>query len=329
MRDERTYPFSELVTKWLEKYIKQWKKIALLTTKKWFATWTICKDCGFVPRCTRCDIAVSIHKDDGWRRFWLCHICKTQYDYQSQCQSCGGHDTHTYGVGSQQLAEYILATYYIQPVLVDSTYANSPNKIKQLNEQLTTAQIVIGTSLLSVPPKDISFDLVIVMNADSSLHVPDFQSNRNCFNALYTSIQKHTAPIFLVQSYAPDHNALQYACQQDVSSMQTHELQWRKTNDYPPYTQMCVLLYKHEIEKRLYGSTNKLYQELLFLQEQYELKDIQIYTTPPLVYKVRWKYRYNIILKGPGLRQFMDVAYSKLRMRSRWFKIDWEPQKLL
>jgi primosomal protein N' (replication factor Y) len=146
---------------------------------------------------------------------------------------------------------------------------------------------VIGTSLLSVPPKDISFDLVIVMNADSSLHVPDFQSNRNCFNALYTSIQKHTAPIFLVQSYAPDHNALQYACQQDVSSMQTHELQWRKTNDYPPYTQMCVLLYKHEIEKRLYGSTNKLYQELLFLQEQYELKDIQIYTTPPLVYKVR------------------------------------------
>lgn len=329
MRDERQYPFSELVEKGLEKYIPQGKKILILWGKKWFATGTICQDCGFIPRCTQCDIAVAVHKDSQWNRFGLCHICKSQYHYASTCEQCGWHDTEQYGVWTQQIAEYIHSTYKISPCLVDGSCANSPKKIQELVPKMQEKQLVVATSLVTMPPSAIQFDIVIVMSADMSLHVPDFQSNRNCFCFLAEVFQKYTAPTFLVQTYNPEHYPITCACACDEITMKEKELAWRKSNEYPPYTQMCVLLYKHEIEERLHTSANKLYQELLFLKETYGMKDLEIYTTPPLVYKVRWKYRYNIILKWSQLRQFMDVAYSKLRMRSRWFKVDREPKRLL
>jgi primosomal protein N' len=81
-----------------------------------------------------------------------------------------------------------------------------------------------------------------------------------------------------------------------VEKFQKQELKYRKDFDYPPFTDLCILLYKHEIEKSLFTKVNKLYQELLFLQEKYK-KNIEIYSTPPLIYKMYGKYRYNIILK--------------------------------
>lgn len=329
MRAERQYPFSALVEKWLRKYIQQGQKIAILTNKKGYATGTICQDCGHIPRCDNCDIAVAIHKDSHGSRFGICHICKRQYSYTPACTNCGGYDTQSYGVGTQQITEYIQQTYGIIPLQIVSELVNSPPKIASIMSEISSSQVVVGTSLLSIPPGNISFDIVVVMYADMGLHIPDYQSNWHNFLFLYEVFMQHSAPTFLVQSYHPEHYSLQHACNMDLAAMQEEELAWRKTNAYPPHTDMCVLLYKHEIEERLYGATNKLYQELLFLKEQYEMEDLEIYTTPPLIYKIYGKYRYNIILKGSQLRQFMDIAYSKLKMRSRGFKVDWEPMQLL
>jgi hypothetical protein len=56
-------------------------------------------------------------------------------------------------------------------------------------------------------------------------------------------------------------------------------------------------LYKNEIEERLFNKVDKLYKELLYLKEKYMMNDLEIYSTPPLIYKIFGKYRYNIILK--------------------------------
>jgi len=106
--------------------------------------------------------------------------------------------------------------------------------------------------------------------------------------------------------------------------MQTETLTTRKQQTYPPSTQMCTLMYKHEIEDNLYTSTHKLYQELLYLREQYTMDDLEIYATPAMIYKMYGKYRYHIILKWSDLRNFMDIAYSKLKIYSRGFKVDWD-----
>ena len=111
--------------------------------------------------------------------------------------------------------------------------------------------------------------------------------------------------------------------------MEEYEHAYRKRFQYPPYTDLCVLLYKHEIESRVYSTVNKLFQELLFLKSSYQQDHLEIYSTPPLIYKAFGKFRYHIVLKGNNLRPFMEIAYSKLKMHSRGFKVDWEPQNLI
>jgi primosomal protein N' len=72
---------------------------------------------------------------------------------------------------------------------------------------------------------------------------------------------------------------------------------FRLENKYPPFVELCVILYKNEIEETLFTKVDKLYKELLYLKEKYLMKELEIYSTPPLIYKMFGKYRYNIILK--------------------------------
>jgi hypothetical protein len=59
------------------------------------------------------------------------------------------------------------------------------------------------------------------------------------------------------------------------------------------------------------------------------MKEMEIFTTPPLIYKVFWKYRYNIILKWKEVRNFMDIVYTKLSLNRKWFKINWMPETMV
>jgi primosomal protein N' len=92
---------------------------------------------------------------------------------------------------------------------------------------------------------------------------------------------------------------------------------------------MAIILYKHEIEEKLFNKVNKLYQELNYLKEKYQFSDLEIYPTPPLIYKIFGKYRYNIILKSKNLRDFLEIAFEKLRIYEKRFKIDRKPNQLV
>lgn len=329
MCNEPMKPFSELVHKGIKKYLREGKRIAIIVNKKGYASGTICRECGHIPRCDHCDVAVASHQDVHGKYFGICHICKTQYNIDARCPQCWWIDTKMYGIGTQQVKNLLSTNYGVDALIIESSKVNSQPKIARIQTELTQHQVILGTSLLSTPLVRIDIDLWIVMHADLGLNIPDFQAQRNNFTFLYDIFTKQTSKNFLVQSYQPDHPSIQYACNLDLAGMKKRELKYRKENNYPPFTQMCVLLYKHEKEKNLYTMSNKLYQELLFLKQSYDMEDLEIYATPPLIYKKFGKFRYNIILKWSQLRNFMDIAYSKLKMRSRWFKVDWEPQGII
>lgn len=177
---------------------------------------------------------------------------------------------------------------------------------------MADAQIVVGTSLLMTPPSGRSPDLVVIMNADSSLHIPDYKSHEKTFTTL-KSIIDHYPDNIIVQSYHIDSPAIRFACSGNTEAFRLEEDTFRKDHQYPPYSELAVLLYKNEIEQKMFTTVNKLYQELLFLNEQAKA-GIEIYATPPLVYKMHDKYRYNIVLKGKELRPFLDMAFEKLNI---------------
>jgi primosomal protein N' (replication factor Y) len=322
---KETHPyFSQLCEKGIEKYSKEQKNITIIVNKKWYASGVLCQDCGHIPQCKNCSVSISYHQDIHKEMFGLCHICKNHYDKPKICEHCWSKNIRNYGLGIQQVADYIKERYNTEAIIIDTEKANSHNKIKKIQESIKENQsnIILGTSLLSTPIKKIHSDLVIFLNADIGLNIPDYSAATKNFLLLYETIQNYNNSTIIIQSFQPNHYSIRSACKKDKKNFIEQDAQYRKTYLYPPYTDICVLVYKHEIEERLYANVDKLHKELLYYKEKYHQTQIDIYTTPPLIYKKFGKYRYNIILKGKELKNFVDIIYSKCKITQRWFKVD-------
>jgi len=336
MTKELDHNFSQLMLKWLEKYIKQNKKIWIIMNKKWYSNGIICKDCGHIPQCEKCSVSINYYKMPSGEMAWICHICKAQYNFPRKCAWCWSTKVKDFGMWTQKLAEFIQKEYWITSTIIESETANSPNKIKKVLEQITSKQlpinqpqIIIWTSLVCQPINNYNFDLIIFLNADMWLSTPDYNSAEKNFYFLYEALTKHNCQNFIVQTFNPDHHSIRHACKLDKDWFYEIENEFRKANDYPPYKEICVILYKNEIEERLFNKVDKLYKELLYLKEKYQIQDIEIYSTPPLIYKIFWKYRYNIIIKWSEIRNFMDIVYTKLKLNQNWFKINRQAESIV
>lgn len=332
MKKELNYHFSELVKEGITKYIKNKKNIVILVNKKWFASWVICRQCWYIPQCSNCSVNISYHEDVHKQSFWLCHICKTQYDIPKTCPQCSSDQITPYGMGVQQVAERVQEEYKIIPTIIDSEKNNSPNKIQKTQTNIkewSEATVMIGTSLLTTPLKHKTNDLVIFLNADIWLNIPDYTAAEKNFYFLYEALHNYQTANFIIQSFNPEQYSIRNACKMDPEAFTQQDNIYREKLQYPPYSDLCVLLYKHDIEERLYANVDKLYKELLYYKEKYKLEDLQIYTTPPLIYKKFWKYRYNIVLKWQQLRNFLDIVYTKCNITARWFKVDRQADSII
>lgn len=326
MTRETDYIFSEISKNGIKKYISQWKKIWILVNKKWFSSWIFCQQCWYVPKCNKCDISISYHKVNE-DKIWLCHICKSQYNYPTKCPHCGSDKIKEFGIWTQQIAELLENEYKTNIQIIESEKANSRKKIDEIINNNT--QIYIWTSLLNTPIKWVDFDLIIFLNADLWLSIPDYSAAKNNFNFLYDTLKNHNCKNFIIQTYNPKAYSIRNACKMDKDLFVKEDNLFRQKNNYPPFSDICVIMYKNEIEERLFTKVDKLYKELLYLKEKYQMDKLEIYSTPPLIYKIFGKYRYNIILKWKDLRNFMDIIYTKLRLNQNNFKIDRKAENIL
>jgi primosomal protein N' (replication factor Y) len=332
MKEENNKILSDLALKGLKKYLKHNNIILIFTKKNVYASWIICQDCWYTPYCKQCDVPIARHKWKDWNLYWICHICKKQYNFPEKCPNCWGFNITTYWIWSEKIKEYLLQIFSLsneEVITISSENINSPNKIKKFLEKIKHTKIIISTPILiSGLPIQKNIPFIIIQNADIWLNLPNFNVNRRNFLFLYETFTNYDVKNFVIQTFNPDNISLKYAINLDFEWFKQRELTFRKEYNYPPFTQMAIILYKHEIEETLFNKVNKLYQELLYLKEKYQWEDLEIYPTPPLIYKIFWKYRYNIILKSKNLRDFLEIAFEKLKIYEKWFKIDRMPEDI-
>lgn len=331
MTKEIDHYFSELTIGGIHKYLKLGKKIWIIVNKKGYSNGIICYECGHIPQCKKCSVSISYHKQANGEMLWLCHICKTQYLMPQICEKCWSKKIKPYWIWAQQVAEKLQQEFSIKPIIIESDTVNSTVKVKKLFSQLSDpadkkswkSSIIVWTQLLCQPIKDHPLDLLIFLNADIGLNMPDYTANERNFQILYEAFTKHSDTQFIVQTMKSDQFSIRFACKMDKDWFYAAEWAFRKEYNYPPFGELCVILYKNEIESRLFKKVDTLHQELLYLKQKYQMDNLEIYSTPPLIYKMFGKYRYHIILKWDNLRNFMDIVYTKLDLYAKWFKIDW------
>lgn len=328
MKSKKAY-FSELVSQAIKKQISLKKKILLLTNKIWYASGIICTSCGNIPQCTFCSVSISYNKSSNGLLYWLCSICKTIYDSISHCETCGKETLKQYGLTTQKVAEWIEQEFGKEALVIQAKHWSSFPKAKRLLDAIKQHQIIVSTDAIISPEIDKQFDLIIVLAADQGLSLPDYNAQEQVFYRLHRIFNHFDSPFYIIQSYDTEHPSIRLACHNQKTEFLEYLAKFYKEYNYPPVGELCIIKFNNENETTLHNAINKLQQELTYLQQLYKYTDIEIFSSSPLIYKKFWKFYYHIILKGKEVRPFLDIAFSKLNMAKRGYKIDRMAESLL
>jgi primosomal protein N' (replication factor Y) len=228
----------------IEQALERREKVLLFVNRRGYAGLLLCRACGYAPSCRRCSISLVVHLADGSMR---CHVCGDAYKVAVRCPRCSSDDLKPFGFGTQRVEEEVRALFPAARIVrMDSDTTGTRGSHRELLETFgAEADVLVGTQMIA---KGLDFPTVTVVGvvaADIDLNRPDFRAAERTFGLLTQVAGRagRAAPgaRVVVQTYAPDHYAVQLAARHDYDAFATKELALRRELRYPPFGRLAYL----------------------------------------------------------------------------------------
>lgn len=227
----------------LRERLERDEKSVLFVNRRGSAGFVLCRSCGFVPHCPRCDVSLAAHRSEGLLR---CHYCDFQLPIPQTCEHCGLASIKEFGIGTERVAEEVLRLFPLARVVrMDSdTTTRIGDHARLLAEFEERGDVLVGTQMVAKGLDFPTVTLVGVVAADIGLHVPDFRASERTF-ALVTQVCGRSGRArpgtAIVQTYSPEHPAIVYAAAHDYEGFARGELAERRATNYPPFARLIYL----------------------------------------------------------------------------------------
>lgn len=300
------------------------EQIILLLNRRGYSSFVTCKNCGYTFKCPNCDITLTYHKSSRTLR---CHYCGYGTKVYDTCPECHEKSINDLGVGTEKVEEELNKLFPESRILRMDFDTTSR---KGMHEKMIKAfknheyDILLGTQIVS---KGLDFDnvtLVGVINADTSLNIPDFRSSETTFSLLAQVAgragRSDKEGEVIIQTFNPEHYAIQYTKKHDYLGFYNREMSIRRELKYPPYYYICYV--------KISGKDNKyIYEESLKITRLFHNKLINMIIlgpSPCTIFKLNNIYRYGIILKykkDEDLREVLNKVIEHYK-DNRNIKID-------
>lgn len=305
-------PLQRLITDRLEKR----EQIILFLNRRGHSTFILCRNCGYVARCPECDVSLTYHNA---RQFELlrCHYCGHSEPSVTRCPACDSPYIRTFGTGTQRVEEELHKVFPTARVIrMDVDTTGTKGSHERLLHQFRDghADILLGTQMIA---KGLDFprvSLVGVITADTSLNLPDFRAAERTFQLL-TQVagragRHEIEGKVLIQTYHPEHYAIQYATSQDYERFYREEIAIRQTLANPPYYETALFTMQHTDQGKAEGLMLALEKRL-----RAELRDssrVEVLSSCPApLAKLQGKYRYHLTVK---FEEFAEVQPVLLKV---------------
>lgn len=322
--------FSEALAHELEETLRAGKQSILFLNRRGSATHVFCRECGTVLKCPRCDLPLTAHHLENQL---LCHTCGYSRRPPKQCPNCQSPAIRQVGIGTETVEKTLRSLLPRARLLRWDADSRRDQKLSDLvlthfrNHQY---DILIGTQMVS---KGLDFPLVQTVGmvlADIGLNLPDYRAPERIFQVLTqvagragrTGADGHV----ILQTYEPDHYAIQSASQHDFFSFYEQELKYRKMPGYPPFARIIRIEYRDADEVNARVRLEDLAAELRGWLEQAGLYHTEVLGPLPCFFaRQNDIYRWQVILRGadplPVLRQRVE--------RLADFRVEVNPLNLL
>lgn len=303
--------FSEELLEAIQKKIENKEQVILLLNRRGYASFISCKNCGYAIKCPHCDITLTYHKSSNNLR---CHYCGYAINLPDECPSCHEHSLSRLGVGTERIEEELqkyLPDARVLRMDIDTTSKKGSHKKMITAFQNHEYDILLGTQIVA---KGLDFEnvtLVGIINADTSLNIPDFRSSETTFSLLSqvsgrAGRSKKEGEVYL-QTFNPTHYAIVHATSHDYIGFYQEEMKIRKILKYPPYYYLVSIGISSKEEQLCYRESLKIAKAL----SKYLQNTILLGPSTAMVYKVNNVYRYGIILKYQKEPNLM-IALTKM-----------------
>ena len=269
------------------------EQIILFINRRGYSPSMQCRKCGSVEECPHCSVSMTYHRSDETLR---CHLCGEQRPAPVRCPKCGAPDIRWRGLGTQRVEEAVRRVLPRARVeRMDTDTMTRKNRFRELLGEFRSGKIdvLVGTQMIGKGLDFPNVTLVGLVDADLSMHIPDFRANERTFQLLVQVAGRagrgDRAGEVVVQSFTPQSEAVQFARRADYAGFADAELGIRREFGYPPH--------RHLI-RHLFRGTNP--DKLKFVSEQ-------------------WAKRARGVLGGRAeLRGPAPAPFEKIRDEYRW-----------
>ena len=328
-------PFSPTLVKEIHDALERKEQVILFQNRRGFAPMMECHTCGWVPKCTNCDVSLTYHK--GLNQL-TCHYCGCTYQVPRSCPACGGVELMHRGFGTERIEDDIQLIFpeaKIARMDLDTTRTRSAyEKIIADFEQGKT-DILIGTQMVS---KGLDFQhvsVVGILNADTMLNYPDFRSYERAFQLMAQVAgragRKNKQGLVVLQTKSPDLPVIHQVMRNDYEDMYCDQLAERQLFRYPPYYRLIYVYLKHRKESVL-----DLAADAMATQLRSGLGDRVLGPDKPPIARIQTLYIKKMIVKVEQtasmakVRDFLLVVQRSIigdeRFRSLVVYYDVDPQ---
>lgn len=267
-------------------------------------TFVFCRDCGYIDHCPRCDSPLTYHRYDHRMR---CHLCGYTSEPRQVCPACQSRRIRFFGAGTQHVEQEMKRQFPLARVVRwDADTARDAQTHEALLEQFVEkrADVMIGTQMVAKGLDLPLVTLVGVISADVGMGLPDFRAGERTFQML-TQVSGRAGRGLLggqavLQTYQPEHYAIQAVAQQDYDAFYAQEIAYRRELHYPPYQRLVRILFQLGNESKAQLEAERAADVLRQRIDRAQMPDTDIIGPAPCFFaRVNNIYRWHVLVRGP------------------------------
>ena len=295
----------------------------LFINRRGSARMATCIDCGHIPTCENCSVALTYHSRNGRL---MCHHCGYSQPMPETCPECGGAHLKLIGSGTQSIEDELqelLPEARILRMDADTTEGRVSHEKLLDSFAKGKADILLGTQMVA---KGLDFDnvtLVGVLEADLSLYCGDYHATERTFSLLAQVVGRagrRTRPgRAVIQTYTPEHPVIQAAAAQDYDAFYEQEILTRQALKAPPFADQFVFRFGGTDEYTVQQAAQVFAKALATqLAQTPDVEPTVLGPVPAPIAKLNKRYFYTVSFRGRATNNSRALVSRMLAAYDRW-----------
>lgn len=330
--------FSNQLKNALAETVKRGEQAIIFLNRRGFASFVMCRDCGFIAKCRDCDISLTYHKEDNQLK---CHYCGRRYEMITECPVCHSKNIRQGRIGTEKVVSEVNALLPDARVLrMDNDTTTEKGSHQRILQAFRDgkADVLVGTQMIAKGHDFQNVTLVGILDADFSLYLSDYRSNERTFQ-LITQVAGRAGRAgksgkVIIQTYTPRHYVFRYAANYDYKGFFAKEKNTREVTKFPPFTSIVRVLITSASDRKAMDTARAINEKLKPVVAKYKEDFVYYKGAKAPITRIQNKYRYQLMMRVRQSRfdEIIAEIYAvtnTFKGKDLWVFTELNPQSLV